>query len=71
MDKEFHKNIIAHVDVMKTAGTISPDDSKLFFFTNNVDEAVTYIQKHTIKKYDLKQERKKLKPFKWLFESRW
>ena len=70
MDKEFHKNIIAHVDVMKTAGTISPDDSKLFFFTDDIDEAVKYIENNTIKKYNLRIEEKKMKPFKWLFEKR-
>ena len=70
MDKEFHKNIIAHVDVMKTAGTISPDDSKLFFFTDDVDEAVTYIQNNTIIKYNLTPVQEKMKPFKWLFEKR-
>ena len=71
MDKEFHKNIIAHADVMKTAGTISPDDSKLFFFTDDIDEAVTYIRTNTIKKYDLRIEEKRIKPFKWLLERKW
>lgn len=68
MDKEFHKNIIAHIDLMKAAGTISPDDTKLFLFTDDIDEAVTYIQNNTIKKYDLKTERKKMSPLKWLLE---
>ena len=68
MDKEFHKNIIAHIDVMKTAGTISPDDSKLFFFTDNVDEAFAYIKNNTIK-YNL-QPKKRIKPFAWLFEKK-
>ena len=69
MDKEFHKNIIAHVEVMKTAGTISPEDTKLFFFTDDVDEAVNFIQNNTIKKYGLRIAEKKLKPFRWLFEK--
>ena len=68
MDKEFHKNILAHVELMKTAGTISRDDTQLFIFTDDVDEAVNYIQNNTIKKYDLKTAKKKMKPFKWLFE---
>ena len=71
MDKEFYKHIILHIDAMKTAATISSGDTKLFFFTDDVDEAVTYIKNHTIKKYDLKEERKKIKPFKWLFERKW
>ena len=69
MDKEFHKNIIAHVEVMKTAGTISPEDTKLFFFTDDVDEAVNFIQNNTIKKYGLRIAEKKLRPFRWLFEK--
>jgi uncharacterized protein (TIGR00730 family) len=68
MDKEFYKNIIAHVDVMKTEGTISPDDTDLFFFTDEVDEAVAYIQNNTIKKYGL-GPKEKMRPFKWLFEK--
>lgn len=68
MDKEFYKNIIAHIEVMKAEGTISPNDTDLFFFTDSVDEAVDYIQKNTIKKYNLRPK-EKVKPFKWLFEK--
>ena len=67
MDTEFHKNIIAHIEVMKEEGTISPDDNKLFIFTDSVDEAVDYIQKNSIKKYNLRPKAK-VKPFTWLFE---
>lgn len=67
MDKEFYKHIIAHIDLMKQEGTISPEDMKLFFFTDSVDEAVSYIQANTIKKFNLRPE-KPVKPFKWLFE---
>ncbi|MBK8610735.1 MAG: TIGR00730 family Rossman fold protein [Chitinophagaceae bacterium] len=68
MDKEFYRNIIAHIDVMKEKGTISPEDTNLFFFTDDVDEAVAYIQNNTIKKYDLRPK-VKVKPFRWLFEK--
>jgi len=67
MDKEFYKNIIAHIEVMKAAGTISPDDINLFFFTDSVDEAVAYIQNNTIKKYNL-QPAKAAKRLRWLGE---
>lgn len=67
-DKEFYKNIIAHIETMKEKGTISADDNKLFIFTDSVDEAVDYIQNNTIKKYNLRPEAK-VKPFKWLFET--
>lgn len=68
MDKEFYKNIIAHIGVMKKEGTISPGDTDLFFFTDDVDEAVAYIQNNTIKKYNLRPKTK-VKPFRWLFEK--
>ena len=70
MNKEFHKNIITHIEIMKAAGTISSDDSELFFFTDNPDEALAYIKNNTINKYDLRGEKKKIKPLKWLFEKR-
>lgn len=69
MDKEFYKNIIAHIELMKEQGTISPGDTDLFFFTDDVDEAVNYIQNNTIKKYHL-QPKAKQKPFGWLFEKK-
>ncbi len=69
LDKEFYKNIIAHNEVMKERGTISPDDTNLFFFTDSVDEAVAYIQSNTIKKYNL-LPKEEARPFKWLLEKR-
>lgn len=69
MDKEFHKNIIAHNEVMKAQGTISPADINMFFVTDDINEAVTYIQQNTIKKYNLKPREQKQRPFKWLFEK--
>jgi len=67
MDKDFYQHIIAHIDLMKTEGTISDADMKLFFFTDSVDEALNYIQTNAIKKFDLRPK-KPVKPFKWLFE---
>lgn len=69
MDTEFHKHIMAHVDLMRQQGTISPDDHKLFIFTDNVDEAVAYIQNNTIKRYNLQPEQRRFRPFRWLFEK--
>lgn len=69
LDKEFYKNIVEHNEVMKAKGTISADDTNLFLVTNNIDEAVDYIQKNTITKYHLRPEQK-MKRFKWLFEKK-
>ena len=67
-DKEFHNELIQHINLMKQKGTISEADDDLFLFTDSVDEAVAYIQDNTVKKFDLKHERA-YKPFGWLFEK--
>lgn len=68
MDKEFYRHIMAHNELMLKEGTISPEDMKLFIFTDDVDEAVAYIRDNTIHKFNLKPERP-FRPFKWLFEK--
>ncbi|MEP7143412.1 MAG: TIGR00730 family Rossman fold protein [Ferruginibacter sp.] len=67
-DTGFHKHLVAHIDLMKEAGTISPDDPHLFLFTDSVDEAVDYIQKNSIVKFKL-HPAKPRRPFRWLFEK--
>jgi uncharacterized protein (TIGR00730 family) len=69
LDKEFHKNIIAHNEVMKAEGTISANDTQLFLFTDDINEAVEYIQNNTIQRYSLRPK-EKVKPFTWLFERK-
>ena len=68
-DREFHQELLKHIECMKKAGTISEDDSQYYLVTDSVDEAVTYIQQHTIKKFNLKPETPN-RPFKWLLEHR-
>ena len=69
-DTEFHKKLIEHIDFIKSKQTISENDTNLFLVTDSVDEAVAYIQKNSIAKFDLKHETpyKPYRPFKWLFE---
>lgn len=69
LDKEFYHNIIEHIELMKSKGTISPEDMDLFFFTDNIDEAVSYIQNNSINRFNLRPERP-FRPFRWLFERR-
>lgn len=66
-DKEFHKDLIEHIEKMKAKATISTDDDNLFLVTDSVDEAVAFIQKNSIVKFNLRPE-KPYKPFGWLFE---
>ena len=68
-DTVFHKDLLAHIELMKSKATISPDDSKYFLVTDSIDDAVDYICKNTITQYNLRPE-EKYKPFSWLFEKK-
>jgi hypothetical protein len=68
-DKEFHKDLVEHIEVMKAKGTISPDDDRLFLVTDSIDEAVDFIRNNTIKKFNLRPETP-YKPFRWLLERK-
>jgi predicted Rossmann-fold nucleotide-binding protein len=50
---------------MIVKGTISPEDKKLMLFTDDIDEAMQYIQAYVKKNYTVKS-RKRLW---WLFEK--
>lgn len=67
--KEFHKKLIEHTEMMKEVGAISPADMDLFLVTDSIEEAVELIKENSIKRYGLKPE-SEIKPFGWLFESR-
>jgi uncharacterized protein (TIGR00730 family) len=67
--KEFHKELLAHIEMMKAKGTIAEDDSRYYLVTDSVEEAVSYISENSIKKFSLKTA-KPYRPFKWLFENR-
>ncbi|MFY7839586.1 MAG: TIGR00730 family Rossman fold protein [Lacibacter sp.] len=66
--KEFHKEMVEHVQLMKQRGTISPEDDQLFVVTDSVEEAILVLKEKSIKRFDLRPE--KQKPFSWLFERR-
>jgi uncharacterized protein (TIGR00730 family) len=67
--KDFHQKLIEHTHLMRTAGTISESDLSLFLVTDSIEEAVELIKENSIKRHGLKVE-DRMKPFKWLFESR-
>jgi uncharacterized protein (TIGR00730 family) len=67
-DTAFHKELVAHIELMKSKATISPEDTQLFLVTDSIDEAVAYIQKNSIVKFGLTTQ-KPYKPFRWLFEK--
>jgi uncharacterized protein (TIGR00730 family) len=67
-DTAFHKDLIAHIEFLKTKETISVTDTQLFLVTDSIDEAVAYIQKNSVVKFGLTAA-KPHKPFRWLFEK--
>ena len=66
-DKAYHKELIEHIEKMKQAGTISPDDLQLFLITDSIDECIAHIRDRSIGRFGLKAETAR-KPFSWLFE---
>ena len=53
-DKEFHRAIIEHTEVMKQKGTVSEEDLKLCLYTDSVEEAVNYLKANSIERFGLK-----------------
>jgi uncharacterized protein (TIGR00730 family) len=65
-DKDFHKKVIEHTELMKEEATISPEDLNLCLFTDSVEEAVAYLKENAIGRFGLKTEG--MKKDWWLFE---
>lgn len=68
--KDYHKDLLEHIERMKERKTISEEDMKLFLVTDSIDEAIHFINEESIKQFDL-QPKKKYSPFKWLGERKW
>ena len=67
--KDFHQKLMEHTHIMRKEETISEADLGLFLVTDSIEEAVELIKEESIKRHGLKPE-ERIKPFKWLFESR-
>lgn len=67
--KAYHKELIAHIAVMKRDGTIGVDDEKFYLVTDDIAEATELIREKSIKQFGLKPK-SKYKPFSWLFEHK-
>lgn len=66
--KEYHKNMLEHIEMMQKMLTITPQDRDLFLITDSIDEAVKVIREKCIKGFGLLPEEKR-PPLKWLFEN--
>jgi uncharacterized protein (TIGR00730 family) len=60
MGKDFYQPLVDMALKMRDEGTISPSDLNLVFLTDSIEDAVTYIETHTLKspKYRLKKIKK-------------
>jgi uncharacterized protein (TIGR00730 family) len=64
--KDYHKDLLEHIDRMKERKTISEADLSLFLVTDSIEEAIGHIR-HSIKRFGLKPY--KPSPIPWLFEK--
>ncbi|MGZ4055264.1 MAG: LOG family protein [Bacteroidia bacterium] len=69
MDKNFHRQLMAHIDLMAAQGTINEDDLKLLLYTDSVEEAIAHIEKNAIEQFNLKKK-KPMKAIALLGEKR-
>lgn len=63
-DRQFHAQLLAHFQLMLEAGTISPHDLDFLLFTDDIQEAVNFIEQRSIAKFKLRQ----YQPQPWLLE---
>jgi uncharacterized protein (TIGR00730 family) len=66
--KEYHKDLLEHIDQMKKDKTIDPLDINLFLVTDDINEAVELIREKSIGPFGLRPKQR-VKPFKFLLEN--
>ncbi|MEI7471705.1 MAG: TIGR00730 family Rossman fold protein [Chitinophagaceae bacterium] len=69
-DKEFHKDLIAHIENMEAGGTILPADRDLFLVTDDIEELIMALKNNSIARFNLTSKPAMHQPFKWLFEKK-
>ncbi|MGB5363368.1 MAG: TIGR00730 family Rossman fold protein [Aureibaculum sp.] len=52
-DSEYHKELCHHIHIMAENESISPEDMKLLFVTDSVDDLIAHIESYSIKKFGL------------------
>jgi uncharacterized protein (TIGR00730 family) len=67
-DRDYHKELCHHIEIMVAQESISPEDMKLLFVTDSIEEMVAHIKKHTIEKFGLKKQKPNNRW--WLGENR-
>lgn len=64
--KEYYQPLMSVIDTMIAKGTISESDKKLILLTDDIDEAMQYIQAYIAKNFKVKPRRR----LWWLLEKR-
>jgi uncharacterized protein (TIGR00730 family) len=64
--KEYHQQLLSYIEYMAKQGTIALEDMKLVLITDDMDEAMNYIQTYISQNYKVKPRKR----FWWLFEKR-
>ncbi len=57
MGKDYWQPLMDFVYRMAEAGTISPDDPELIFFTDDVEEAAAHLQRHAVRQFGLRRKK--------------
>lgn len=69
-DRDFHRELLDHIEYMKRQKTISTEDLDLILVTDSIPEAVEFIKDKSIARYGLVPAQKTT-PIRWLFERPW
>lgn len=68
-DRDYHRELLEHIERMKQLRTISEEDLKLILVTDSVQEAIEFIKDQSITRYGLVPERvTRPAPIRWLLE---
>lgn len=64
---EYHKELCQHIQIMAKEESIGPEDMKLLFVTDSVEEMAAHIKTHAIEKFKL--VKKEQRPKWWMGEA--
>ena len=66
MGTEYWREMMGFIDKMARLGTISPEDVRLIYVTDSVEEAIAHIRRESIQPFGLRRVRRRT--FPWLGE---
>ena len=71
MGKDYWQPLMDFLKQMETAGTISPGDLDLIYFTDSVEDAMTHLRHRAIRQFGLRRTKWHAHYFPWLGERGW